>query len=76
MTAYPYPLLIKQILTAPLAIAPEQQIIHGDVIRYDYSTFAQRVSQAAGALRSVGVTEGSVVAVMDWDSHRYLESFL
>ena len=75
MTAYPYPLLIKQILTAPLATDPDQQIIHRDVKHYDYRTFARRVSQASGALRSLGVTEGSVVAVMDWDSHRYLESF-
>ncbi|HWR99573.1 MAG TPA: long-chain-fatty-acid--CoA ligase, partial [Prolixibacteraceae bacterium] len=27
------------------------------------------------ALTSIGVTEGSTVAVMDWDSHRYLEAY-
>ena len=75
MTAYAYPLLIKQILTAPLAHAPRQQIIHADKTRYDYRTFADRVARVAGALRGIGVAEGSVVAVLDWDSNRYLECF-
>ncbi len=75
MTAYSYPLLIKQILATPLANTPDQEIVHADTKRYDYRTFARRVGQAAGALRSLGVGEGSVVAVLDWDSHRYLECF-
>lgn len=75
MTAYAYPLLIKQILTAPLSHAPDQLIVHGDTMRYDYRTFAARIQRAAGALRALGAGEGSVVAVLDWDSHRYLECF-
>ena len=75
MTAYAYPLLIKQILTAPLAHAPSQKIVHSDTMRYDYRTFAERIGRAAGALHALGAREGSVVAVLDWDSHRYLECF-
>jgi fatty-acyl-CoA synthase len=75
MTAYAYPLLIKQILTAPLANAPGQEIIYADMMRYDYRAFADRIERAAGAFRALGVGEGSVVAVLDWDSHRYLECF-
>ena len=75
MTAYTYPLLIKQILTAPLAHAPSQQIIYADKMRYDYRAFADRIGRAAGALQALGAREGSVVAVLDWDSHRYLECF-
>ena len=75
MTAYAYPLLIKQILTAPLSHAPLQEIIHADVMRYDYRTFVDRVGRAAGALRALGMGEGNVVAVLDWDSNRYLECF-
>lgn len=75
MTAYAYPLLIKQILTAPSAHAPSQEIIHADRMRYDYRTFADRIARTAGALRILGAGEGSVVAVLDWDSHRYLECF-
>jgi fatty-acyl-CoA synthase len=75
MTAYAYPLLIKQILTAPVANAPLQEIVRSDGMRYTYLDFAGRVGRAAGALRALGVGEGSVVAVLDWDSHRYLECF-
>ncbi|MEZ5911676.1 MAG: fatty acid--CoA ligase [Paracoccaceae bacterium] len=75
MTAHSYPLLIKQILTAPLAHAPQNRIVHGDRVCYDYRTFADRVGRTAGALRALGAGEGSVIAVLDWDSHRYLECF-
>jgi fatty-acyl-CoA synthase len=75
MTAYTYPLLIKQILTAPLAHAPSQEIVHADTMRYDYRTFAERIGRAAGAFHALGAGKGSVVAVLDCDSHRYLECF-
>ncbi|MCR9151404.1 MAG: fatty acid--CoA ligase [Rhodobacteraceae bacterium] len=75
MTAHAYPLLIKQILDAPLAHAPGQRIIDAEGMQYDYRTFADRIGRAAGALRALGAGEGSVVAVLDWDSHRYLECF-
>ncbi len=75
MTAYAYPLLIKQILSAPLSHSPGQEIVHADTMRYDYRTFAERIGRAAGALRALGAGEGSTVAVLDWDSHRYLECF-
>ncbi len=75
MTAYAYPLLIKQILTAPLANAPRQMIVHADKMRYDYQTFAIRIARVASAMQGLGIGEGSVVAVLDWDSHRYLECF-
>jgi fatty-acyl-CoA synthase len=75
MTAYAYPLLIKQILTAPLAHTPHQEIIHTDIMRYDYLAFFDRIGQAAGVLRALDIGEGSVVAVLDWDSNRYLECF-
>ena len=75
MTAHAYPLLIKQILATALASAPGQEIVHADTMRYDYRGFADRIGRAAGALRALGAGEGSVVAVLDWDSHRYLECF-
>ncbi|WP_332749110.1 fatty acid--CoA ligase [Hydrogenophaga sp.] len=74
-SAYSYPLLIKQLLHTPLANAPEQEIVYRDLSRYTYRGFAQRVAQQAHMLRSLGVAAGDVVAIMDWDSHRYLESY-
>jgi fatty-acyl-CoA synthase len=73
--AYRYPLLIRHLLHTPLACAADQQIVYRDRQWYTYTTFAERVSQLAGALRKVGVDPGDTVAVMDWDSHRYLECF-
>jgi len=75
MIAYDYPLLIKQILNTSLSCAPGQEIVHADTMRYDYSIFAWRIGRVAGALRALGAGEGSIIAVLDWDSHRYLECF-
>ncbi|HXU92679.1 MAG TPA: fatty acid--CoA ligase [Gallionella sp.] len=72
MPAYAYPLLIKQLLLTPLANAPEQQIVYRDKSRYDYRTLRNRIGRLGSAL---GVQRGQTVAVMDWDSHRYLECF-
>lgn len=74
-SAYYYPLLIKNLIRSPLNYAPGQEIIYRDQMRYDYLTFQKRVSQLANALEKLGVQQGDTVAVMDWDSHRYLECF-
>lgn len=74
-SAYRYPLLIKSILLSPLAHAPTQEIIYQDKIRYDYNEFSQRLSRLANGLTSLNVNSGQTVAIMDWDSHRYLECF-
>jgi fatty-acyl-CoA synthase len=73
--AYGYPLLIKQLWHAPLVIAPDQEIVYRDQLRYTYRELRQRVGRLAGALEALGVRPGDTVAVMDWDSHRYLEAF-
>ncbi|HEX5338318.1 MAG TPA: AMP-binding protein, partial [Gallionella sp.] len=76
MTAYAYPLLIKQLLLTPLANAPEQEIVYRDLHRYDYRALRDRIGRLGGGLGSrLGVLPGQTVAVMDWDSHRYLECF-
>src|SRR6266702_1979656 len=74
-SAYDYPLLIKHLLHTPLAIAPEQEIVYRDVSRFPYWRVRQRIGQLASGLTALGVRPGDTVAVMDWDSHRYLECF-
>jgi fatty-acyl-CoA synthase len=69
------PLGIGQILAHGVAIAPNQEIVCAGGRRHTYATFAERVNRLASALATLGVTPGSTVAVMDWDSHRYLECF-
>jgi fatty-acyl-CoA synthase len=74
-SAYDYPLLIKHLLHTPLATNPEQEIVYRDLKRYDYRTLRQRIGQLASGLEGLGVAPGATVAVMDWDSHRYLECY-
>lgn len=74
-SAYTFPLLIKHLLHAPQANAPEQEIVYRDRVRYPYRTLRERIGRLASALAALGVRPGTTVAVMDWDSHRYLECF-
>jgi fatty-acyl-CoA synthase len=74
-SAYDYPLLIKHLLHTPLATAPDQEIVYRDRSRYTYRTLRQRIGRLASGLAGLGVRSGDTVAVMDWDSHRYLECY-
>ena len=74
-SAYDYPLLIKHLLHTPLAVTPEQEIVYRDISRYTYRTLRQRIGRLATGLATLGVKPGDTVAVMDWDSHRYLECY-
>ena len=74
-SAYRYPLLIKQLLLTPLAIAPAQEITYQGKLRYTYRTLNERIGRLANVLTGLGVESGQTVAMMDWDNHRYLECF-
>lgn len=74
-SAYDFPLLIKQLWITPLANSPEQVIVYRDQQRFTYRETWARLGRLASALTTIGVRPGMTVAVMDWDSHRYLESF-
>ncbi|WP_155293971.1 fatty acid--CoA ligase [Pseudomonas putida] len=71
----PSPLLIAGLLEAGVRAAGNNSIVYRDISRYDYPTFNRRVHQLAHALVKLGVKAGDTVAVLDWDSHRYLECF-
>ena len=70
-----YQLLIKQLLVKPLVHAPHKEIVYRELKRYDYRTLVERIGRLASGLASLGIEFGDTVAVMDWDSHRYLECF-
>lgn len=72
---YGYQLLIKQLLLAPAVSDPDQTIVYRDQKRFTYHQLHSRVARLANALTSLGIRKGDTVAVMDWDSHRYLECF-
>ena len=74
-SAYDYPLLIKHLLYTPLAQTPDREIVYRDRQRFSYTTLYQRIERLAASLKAGGIRPGDTVAIMDWDSHRYLECF-
>ena len=74
-SAYAYPLLIKHLLHYPMAHAPDQEIVYRDLRRHSYRVFRERIGRLASGLTEIGVNPGDTVAVLDWDSHRYLECY-
>ncbi len=74
-SAYLYPLLIKNLLSNSIVRSPEQEIIYRDHMRYTYKDLHSRIAKLAGALTELGVKQGDTVAVMDFDSNRYLECY-
>ncbi|MFS2157562.1 fatty acid--CoA ligase [Pseudomonas sp. Pseusp122] len=71
--AYQYPLLIKRLLMSGSRYEKTREIVYRDQLRYTYPTLVERVARLANVLSNAGVKAGDTVAVMDWDSHRYLE---
>ncbi|MNQ68309.1 Long-chain-fatty-acid--CoA ligase [compost metagenome] len=71
--AHQYPLLIKRLLLSGVRYEKTREIVYRDTLRYSYATFNERVARLANVLTAAGVKAGDTVAVMDWDSHRYLE---
>jgi fatty-acyl-CoA synthase len=70
-----YPLLIKSLLAYSLQVAPEREIVYRDLVRYNYHTLNERVRRLANVLAGLGLDGGETVAVIDYDSHRYLECY-
>ncbi|NOT32443.1 MAG: AMP-binding protein, partial [Planctomycetes bacterium] len=51
-----------------------ENVVEG-AIRRDYGEFAQRVRARARGWRALGVGPGDRVAILDWNSGAYLESY-
>ncbi len=75
MDPYSFPLLIKQLLVTPIAQRSRKEIVYRDRLRFDYPSLIGRIGRLGSALAALGVGHGDTVAVLDWDSHRYLECY-
>ena len=73
--AYGFPLIIKQLLNRAKIASKDQTISYADKVTYTYAEFFKRVNRLANVLKNMGLQAGDAVAVMDWDSHRYLEAY-
>jgi len=72
---YWYSLHIGQLLHTALDGRSRNEIVGSDGRRHSYAEFGRRVHKLAHVLKSLDVDSGDVVAVMDWDSHRYQECY-
>lgn len=73
--AYRFPLTIRHLLDGVLIRAHDQLIVYRDQASYSYSELIERIGRLASLLEGIGGTKGMTVAVLDWDSHRYLEAY-
>lgn len=68
-------MLIKSLLAQSVRYEPNREIVYRDLFRMNYITLNKRVRQLANLFGQLGVGAGDTIAVLDWDSHRYLECF-
>ena len=74
-SAYGYPLLIKHLLNTSIITNPDQEIVYRDTRRFTYRDLNARIRRLASGLSGMGVKAGDIIAVLDWDSYRYLECY-
>jgi fatty-acyl-CoA synthase len=74
-SAYSSPLLIKHLLNHSATANSGNSIVYRDRLQLSYPELQERIARLANALKVLGVKTGDTVAVMDYDSHRYLECF-
>jgi long-chain acyl-CoA synthetase len=68
-----YPL--AHILDRARQLFPDRlAVVDGD-LRMSFAALAERVQRLAGALTALGLGRGDRVALLDWNSHRYLECY-
>ena len=73
--AHDYRLTIGCLLDTALRSASDQEIVYRDQVRFTYRELRQRIGRLASVLTGLGAGHGTVVGVLDWDSHRYLECY-
>lgn len=57
---------------------PEREIVYRDqegTLRYNYAQAYERMKRLANVLRRLGVNPGDRVGVLDWNTHRFYESY-
>lgn len=73
--AYRFPLTIRHLLDGVLTKAGDQRLIYRNQASYNYRELIGRIGRLASLLEGLGTEQGMTVAMMDWDSVRYLEGY-
>ena len=66
-SAYPYPLLIRELLQIGVDRSPEQEIVYANKQRMTYRELTARVGRLASGLASLGVKPGDTVFIGDYE---------
>lgn len=69
-----YQLTIDKLLVQTLYRRCSSEIVYGKT-RYTWTEFYNRIRKLASGLEKLGVSERSKIAVLDFDSNRYLEAY-
>ncbi|MTI29364.1 AMP-binding protein, partial [Xanthovirga aplysinae] len=68
-----FPILIKDLFYSSLSYNAENEILYKGRLKYSYVNLKKRIQKLSSVLREAGVRKGDSVAILDWNSHRYLE---
>lgn len=68
-------LTLGAVLASGVAAGADREIITHGGLRYGYPQLAQRVRCMGSVLATLGVCAGTRVAMLDRDTHRYLEAY-
>jgi long-chain acyl-CoA synthetase len=68
-----YPL--SHILQRAIALYPQRLALVDGAVRLTYRELGERVHRLAAGLLSLGLKRGDRVAILDWNSHRYVEMY-
>src|SRR3954464_3975294 len=68
-----YPL--HHVLSRAIALYPHRTAVVDGSLRLDYKALGERVHRLAAALLGLGLKRGDRGAILDWNSHRYLEMY-
>lgn len=70
-----YQLTIDKIISSAALRTPKQVITYRGKENYTYAEFYERVKRLASSLVRIGLKKGDVVAVIDWDTNRFMEAY-
>jgi len=72
-----HPLLISSLIEHAAVAHPHAEIVsrtpERGLVRHSYADIDRRARQLAGALRTLGVGDGTRVGTMAWNGHRHIE---
>ncbi len=71
----PFSLTIRHLLDSARASAAGQTIVYRDKALLTYGELDKRIGKLAAVLDALEVRAGTIVGMLDWDSHRYLEAY-